>query len=346
MAKADQSLMIKTLRLLLKFGIAAAVLVLLFRGDSRKIAESLRDFRYVYLIPAALFYLAHIGVCAWRWRVLAKLTGVEMSGGAALSLTMQGYFFSLVIPGGAIGGDVIKMAAVSRRLDNGTRTEGAFSVLMDRIIGMLALFVLALALMVPARRLFCGIRFPDMPEKLTGEVIFLLVLLLCVAGLTAGIAVFFYRKLEKIPGISPLLRFSDRHTGGMITRIKAAIDTYGGNWRTLVKLTVLSIFGVHLMTVVPMFFLLAGANCSGGALTVIAALTFGNIAGLIPLFPGGIGGRDVTVAALLVSGGLAAGRAEAAQLLYTAIMVVCCLSGGLFFIFDPGRKLSPSGGGK
>ena len=121
---------------------------------------------------------------------------------------------------------------------------------------------------------------------------------------------------------------------------------YRGNWRELVRLVIDSIFGVHLMTVVPMFFLLAGAGCEFDLMTVIAALTIGNIAGLIPLFPGGIGGRDVTVVALLISGGIPGDAAETAQLLYTAIMVGCFLSGGLFFICAPGRRIASPGGEK
>ena len=53
---------------------------------------------------------------------------------------MQGYFFSLVIPGGAIGGDVAKMGLLARRSQPGSRAEGVFTVVMDRVIGMIALF--------------------------------------------------------------------------------------------------------------------------------------------------------------------------------------------------------------
>ena len=336
----------KTAGLILKLLIAAAIVIFLVRRNRQGIVECFQNFDCRYLIPALLFYMAHIVVCAWRWRELAAILGVRLTHLEAQSLTFQGFFFSLVIPAGAVGGDVVKMGAVTKRSAAGVKVEGAFTVLMDRIIGMIALFVLALILLFPARPLFYGIRIAGLPEKLTGDVLFWLIFLLSLAGLAAGIAVFFYRQLEKIPGVTKLLAFCDRHGDGMATRIKETIDVYRGNWKTLTELTVVSIFGVHLMTVVPMFFLLAGNHAPVPFLAVIAAVTIGNIAGLIPLFPGGIGGRDVTAVALMLAGGIAKGTADSAQLLYTAIMIVCFLAGGIFFIADPGRKIAAAGGEK
>jgi hypothetical protein len=71
--------------------------------------------------------------------------------------------------------------------------------------------------------------------------------------------------------------------------------------------------------------------------TVITAVVIGNIAGLIPLFPGGIGIRDLVTVTLLTAGSIAAGDAKTAQLLSTAIMLLTFLSGGVFFIFDMGK---------
>jgi len=335
-----KSLLGNWLRFALKFGIAAAVVIWLVWSNSGQIIKSFRTFNYWWLIPAFFFYALHIAVAAWRWRVLAGVLGVKMSGMEAFSLTMQGYFFSLVIPGGAVGGDVIKMTAVSRRLQSGSRTEGAFSVLMDRIVGMLALFIPVLLMIYPAKKL---LYIPELPEYLNGTVLAWLIAAVCLAGSAAGIAVFFHRTFEMIPGVKPLLDFLDKSTGGMVNRVLGATDVYGGNWQTLVKMVLASVPGVHLLTVVPMYFLLAGTGSSCDWFTVLAALMIGNLVGLIPLFPGGIGGRDVTVIALLVAGGVTAGNAETAQLLYTGVMMLCYMAGGMFFVFDPGRKLKSAG---
>ena len=92
------------------------------------------------------------------------------------------------------------------------------------------------------------------------------------------------------------------------------------------------------MTVVPFACILCGLGVSFSPLVLISAVTIGNIVGLIPLFPSGVGGRDVAAVLILIAGGIAAGDAKTAQLLYTAIVLSANLIGGVFFLFDPGRK--------
>ena len=330
----------KYLGFVLKILLAVGIIAFLFR-DPKKIIDCFRHFDLRYLAPAMLFYGAHIFVCAWRWRELAKIIGVRLTPLEAISLTFQGNLFSLVIPGGAIGGDVIKMGAVTRRSATGSKAEGAFTVLMDRIIGMIALFTLELAILIPAVPLLMKVSVPEMAlDDRTRRIGILLLALLAVAGLSASCVIFFHRLLEKIPWFGALLHKTDTLTHGMVSRLTAATDTYSASWRKLAGLTVASILFVHLMTVLPMCFLLSGLGVPYRVFDVIVAVTLGNIVGLIPLFPGGIGDRDVTVIALLVAGGVPQGAADTVQLLYTAIMIiVCLLSGGLFFIFDPGRRI-------
>ena len=330
----------KSLGFALKLTIAAAIVIYLFQRDQRGISECFRHFDYRYLIPAFLFYMAHIVVCAWRWRELAGILGVRLTRLEALSLTFQGYFFSLVIPGGAIGGDVVKMGAVTRRSADGVKVEGAFTVLMDRIVGMIALFVLELAIIVPAIPILmkvdiAGVKLNDHARIL---IIWLLVLL-AVAGLLASSAVFFHRRIEQMPLFGTLMRRTDNITHGMVSRLTAATDVYAASWRQLSLLTLGSIFFVHLMTVIPMFFLLSGLGVEYGFFDVIVAVTIGNIIGLIPLFPGGLGGRDAAAITLLAASGIAPADAKTAQLIYTGILLLFSLSGSVFLVLDPQRAI-------
>ena len=332
----------KSLEFVLKLTIAAAIVFYLFQRNQRGISECFRHFDYRYLIPAFFFYMAHIVVCAWRWRELARILGVRLTRLEALSLTFQGYFFSLVIPGGAIGGDVVKMGAVTRRSADGVKVEGAFTVLMDRIVGMIALFVLELAIIVPAIPILMKVDIAGV--KLNGNIRILIVwllVLLAVAGLLASSAVFFHRLIERMPLLSGLMRKTDELTHGMVARLTGATDVYSGAWGKLSLLTLASIPLVHLMTVMPMFFLLSGLGAEYRIFDVIVAVTIGNIIGLIPIFPSGIGGRDLTFIALLAASGTARSAADTAQLLYTGIIVVSTLPGMIFFLTDPGRKLQP-----
>ncbi len=328
------------LGLILKFSLALAIVGVLVMRNPREIFDCFREFDYRFLLPAMVFYATHMAVCAWRWRELARILGVRLRPFEALSLTMQGYFFSLVIPGGAIGGDVVKMGAVTRRSARGAKMEGAFTVLMDRIAGMIALFMLELAILYFARPLLMNVSIPDLPlDDEAKRMGITLLALLGIAGIGASCVIFFHRFIEKIPPFGALMRKADRLSHGMVSRLTEATDVYSAAWPQVALLTLAGIPLVHLMTVVPMFFLLTGLGVQYSFFNVIVAVTIGNIVGLIPLFPSGLGGRDLAAVTLLVAGGIAAPDAKAAQLLYSGIILFFNLAGSIFFILDPGRDL-------
>jgi len=321
-----------------KLAIAGGIVGYLVARNPAEIAQGFRAFDYRWLAPALAVYASHILVCAWRWLRLTRMLDVKLSPFEALSLTMQGYFFSLVIPGGAIGGDVVKMGVLSKRSQAGCRMEGAFTILMDRIIGMIALFSLALALLVPAIPLLMKLELPQIAlTDAMRELGIAGLAALCLAGLGASCVIFFHRWIEKIPPFGGLMHWGDRITHGMVTRLTDATDIYAKRWKELSVLTVISVLFIHLMTVAAYGCLMIGLGLPIPVLTLVAAVTIGNIAGLIPLFPGGIGGRDVVTITILAAGGIAAGDAKTAQLLYTGMVLLFNLVGGLFFLLDPGR---------
>ena len=74
----------------------------------------------------------------------------------------------------------------------------------------------------------------------------------------------------------------------------------------------------------------------------IEAITLGNIAGLLPLTPSGVGARDFIVKNILESSGMDARQALATALSFTMIIIAFNLLGGLFFVFDKHKKQSGS----
>ena len=319
----------------LKLTIAAVILCIVMRRVDFEVLR--KSACSVWLIPAMLFYLLHMLSCGWRWQVLARAGGVHISLSEAVSLTMQGFFFSLVIPGGAIGGDVVKMGLIARRSTSGSRTDGIFSVLVDRIAGMFGLFLLALVLVVFRWELLGNVSVPGV-DSLSGSKHFipLLVVLVSAGGIIAGGVMFFWRSFEKVKLFYSIFRWIDRHSGNLISRLENAVEAYRRHWGVFWLLVLFSIVFVHIGTVLCFWFLLAAFGMKCDFITVATAVTVGNIAGIIPLFPGGIGARDVTVLAVLSAAGMA--DCAEAQFMFTVLAVFFSLTGGLFFIFDPGRK--------
>ena len=322
-----------------KTALAAAVVWILFSRGQQEILKCFRTFDYCYLIPAFAFLAVQVFFNAWRWKSLSAVLNIPLSYMEALSLTMQGNFFSLVIPGGAIGGDVVKMAVISKRSRSGNRMEGVFTVFMDRIVGMISLFTLTLLLLIPGAKMLLGIHFGNLPCDPSFNLLMIAGLVcLCLAGLGASCVIFFHRTLYRIPGIRFLLDKAENFSGGAVSRMTGAADIYRRHWKRLGFLALLTTFCVHLMAVIPFFFLLRGLGVDFPVFAVILAVNIGNIAGLIPLFPGGIGIRDLVTVTILSANAVAVGDAKTAQLLATALLLVMNLAGGVFFIFDPGRR--------
>ena len=322
-----------------KLLLAGAIVWYLLLRDPDELLHSLSHLRPLYLIPALITYGLHLVVCSWRWRRLALILKVALGRFESFSLTMQGIFFSLVIPGGAIGGDVVKLGVISRRSPEGSKMEGAFTVVMDRIIGMIALFGLVLVLLPFALTQLLQVSIPHLIENDAARIWGIVLLaLLCLFGLFASGVIFFHRTLQKLPLFGWAMTWGDRVTHGLVGRMTSATDIYARSWKELGVLVLASVFGVHLMTVVPMFFLLSALGADYSFFAVILAISIGNVIGLIPIFPSGVGGRDLTAVTLLVASGIAPETAKSAQLIYTAIILLFSLSGGIFFAADPGRS--------
>lgn len=324
---------------LLKILLAGSIVYVLVARQKDAVLECLKNFDYCYLIPAVLFYFLHMIVCGLRWRVLAGVLGVELSRMEAVSLTMQGCFFSLVMPS-AIGGDLVKIGVLSARAKPGTKVEGAFSILMDRIVGMIGMFLLLLVITGPAIPILMKAQIPGIPLTPLMKYGLIAMIYACtLAGLGASVAIFFHRFFRKLPGCGWLMDLGDRLTRGMVTRLTDAADVYAKQPKILLGCIVASIFLVHLLVAGVFGILAAGCGASGATcLGILAAVTIGNLIGLIPIFPAGVGGRDLTVITILAAGGMLSADAKTAQLLSTALMIFGNLTAGIFFLLDPGRK--------
>jgi uncharacterized protein (TIRG00374 family) len=80
-------------------------------------------------------------ISAARWQVLLRVQDLRLSFRRVLALTMIGVFFNFFIPGGT-GGDAVKMFYLVKETP-GRRGMAILSVVVDRLIGLLALIVFA-----------------------------------------------------------------------------------------------------------------------------------------------------------------------------------------------------------
>jgi uncharacterized protein (TIRG00374 family) len=97
-------------------------------------------------VPNVIFALAlaavSIFVSAWRWIVLLKSRGINISLGYGMSLYLIGMFFNYALPG-SVSGDLVRGFYLVQDYP-GHKLDAALSVLIDRILGLYSFFVLTL----------------------------------------------------------------------------------------------------------------------------------------------------------------------------------------------------------
>ncbi|KQP17270.1 hypothetical protein ASF45_27575 [Pseudorhodoferax sp. Leaf265] len=126
-----------------KLLIAAVVMGLLFAFNRVNTGALLHlEETWPWLLAAFLLMLPPFAVVSYRFQILLRSQGVEVSFREALRWTMIGSFFDLAMPS-SNGGDIIKAGYVIKHVGAGMRTRAVMSVLFDRVLGLLGLFLLA-----------------------------------------------------------------------------------------------------------------------------------------------------------------------------------------------------------
>jgi len=128
------------------------VALLVRKIDWGRLWGILRTVNMELLVVGGSFFLPVLLIVAWRWRMLLAVHGVRMRFTRIFELTMIGQFFSAFLLG-TTGGDVVKIFYVARAVPK-HKAAVSFTVVVDRIIGMVALLLFGVALSSTQLRLF------------------------------------------------------------------------------------------------------------------------------------------------------------------------------------------------
>ena len=316
---------------LLKAALAAAIIIFLIHKAPDGLLETLKKMNPAWICFALLLYALHIFANAWRWWILLRAQKIDCSLMLAVSLTMQSFFFSLVLPG-AIGGDLVRAGFLAAHIEKGRKFDGAFTILIDRFTGMIGIFLVALLMLPFVWESIAGVK--GIIEK------FIYVLLAgSVCGILAAFVVFKHKALERIGLYCRMKNLADRFSGGLYTKISDALDSYNHCRKEVVLCIVTSVVFVNLILGLMAYCVAVGVNGQDTPFgSTLAAITVGNIAGLLPTTPAGLGVRDMFVIPILKGGGMNGDAALAVSLVISGIIICFNLLGGIFFIFTPVGK--------
>jgi uncharacterized protein (TIRG00374 family) len=190
-----------------------------------------------------------LGVIRWRW--ILHVQGLDVRLPRLFSISFIGLFFNAFMLG-STGGDVVKAWYVAHETHH-KKAEAVATVVVDRLIGLMALFVIALVMMaIYWRRVF------DDPKLLW----FSMATLAVVLSTVLGTLIFLWRGFaDKLPGLRRWLQRMPRYD--MLRRMVDAYRVYASHPAVLGR-TLLISFVVH-------FFSMLSIVCVGHGLGIRSA---------------------------------------------------------------------------
>lgn len=145
-ARDGRQRLTNVLKILISLGL---LVVILIHVDVDQSLDILRRMRPTYFVAALVLELLGVLVRVYRWGVLVRALGVNVSWWRLLSLYFVGSFFNLVLPTG-VGGDAVRIYELS---EDGRTSAAMSSVLVERFLGLFTLFALALFALVGSYKL-------------------------------------------------------------------------------------------------------------------------------------------------------------------------------------------------
>ncbi len=129
------------LRLAIKLILSAGLLALVITVNRDAFAQALAGRPSWILIAQALgWYLSGVMLAFARWHLLVRALHLPFMLREAFRLGWIGMFFNMVIPG-AVGGDIVKSAYIAAQQCH--KEQAIASVVIDRLVGLIGLFLLA-----------------------------------------------------------------------------------------------------------------------------------------------------------------------------------------------------------
>jgi uncharacterized protein (TIRG00374 family) len=290
------------------------ILFLFWSLDIGKTFNIIRGIDAKYLIYAAIPYLLFVVLSAWRWQVLLDFKKFRIPFSRTLIIYFISLFFNNFLPT-TVGGDMMRVVYTMKD----RRADSLATVLVDRILGFIGLFILALLAV-----LFLLI--------LKNETEFLPFMII---GLTVVIAITYVFFSEKAYAFfSPMInKIRIFKMGERVNRLHEAGTDFGGAWGVITLCIVLSVLIQVTLAIAPFFVLLGMGNFEVGLLPFFIYVPIINVISMIPVSLNGLGIRENSYVLLFSRVGLDGEVSFAMSLVSFFIIFVFSLIGGIFFIF-------------
>jgi uncharacterized protein (TIRG00374 family) len=329
--------------MLLKVVVSLGILTYIFTKviDVRHLWANLKEADVSFIIAGILFYFLVQTLSAWRWYLLVKPQGIEISFSKILAYYFLGMYFNFFLPS-AIGGDVFKVYYLNK--ETGRLSASTASVFFDRDIGMGGLLLVATVVSALA-----GTR----TQGDTGILLFPIFGLITVAFIAANLALFYRPTYDLLHRLLAAFRLKEADL--KIQRLFDSVNSYRGRWGLITTAMLMSV-GVQVgCAFVNMLAADAiGMHTRNGWIDFLVLIPTIGLIGMIPLSMNGMGLREGSYILLFSQvidsiGGNANPTLDQTQtaagtlsLLWLGILVITSLPGGIVYVARGGRKATPA----
>ncbi len=317
---------------ILKIGVTVVGLALVLKSiPLAQIRDELVIANWLWLVLALIMITFSLAMRAFRWGLLLKGLESRVRFGRLVELYFVGNFYNAFLPSG-FGGDAVRILEVARDVPTNV---AAGTVLVDRLTGLLALFLMALMAMP-----FRPANFPDS--------LALMITAVCAFGLIGGLLLFQGSLIQRLGGWlpGPLSPVGD----GPVARLLQAV--VGCGWPAILRAFAVSIL-FNLLLVA--WWAVAGLALGYVGLPYSYYLLVVPILSVALLVPsiGGLGVRELLAGPLFEAAGLTSAEAVALSLLVWLLMRAVSLVGAPIYILatlrenragsPPDPQIRPSG---
>jgi uncharacterized protein (TIRG00374 family) len=313
-------------------GIALAALLLyrIVQSSGDGLWVTIYQAKLPLLFTALMLHGVVACVASFRWNLLLKVQGIFLPAWEIVRLTFIGIFFNLGIPG-AVSGDFVKMYLLTRNT-KGQKDEAILTIILDRVLGLIGLFIVAVVAVILSMPVFTSINQDTYIIKIIAYTV--------GTGSLAGMAfltlIELRQKIMRIPFFIAISKFLQRTIPSTIVyhlaRIIDALELYRQHRKSLFAAIGLSIF-IHSTLAINLYCI--GVSIGENTLRLSNYFLIGPVANAVaavPLTPGGIGTRDATIAMFLSALNVSAEKAGAVPVIMTSIILFWGLVGCMIFI--------------
>ncbi len=286
----------------------------LYQADLSAVWARMSSADPLFLGLALLTPFIGYAITSTRWKGLLAAAGARVPFGRLYRACMTAVFFNQILPS-TVGGDLARVYAAWK--SGASREVAVASLLVDRVVGVLAQVLLAAAMMP----LLSASTLPDVTYLIVGGLALGLTLVVLAVFLpTTLLASVVIGTLNRLPG--PF--------GKIAAKLEQGFAPYRGRWGVLGRALLISL--AMIGNVVLMHWLIGRAlGLELGLQVYFFAIPLATIVMLVPISINGIGIREGIFALLLGAYGVAEADAVALALLAFSTFLLHGVLGGIVF---------------